>query len=89
MSEGMGMLDKWDDEVPTLISINLGGPVLRVYETSKVDTFLSKIKAELESWQKFQDELEKNDIIQYTGDSEEPWIYGPAVRTSDVTQEET
>ena len=88
MDDGMGMLEKWDDEVPKLISIDLGGPVLRVYETSKVNSFLSKIKAELEAWQKFQDELEKNDIIQYTGDSEEPWIYGPAVRTSEKTGEE-
>lgn len=45
-----------------------------------MDTFLSKIKAELEAWQEFQDELEKNDIIQYTGEPEQPWIYGPAVR---------
>jgi len=88
MSDAMGMLEKWDDERPQLVSIDLGGPVLRVYETSKVDTFLAKIKEELESWQKFQDELEKNDIIQYTGDSEEPWIYGPAVRTSETTEAE-
>ena len=83
----MGMLEKWDDERPKLMPVSLRGFTINVYESSKVDSFLSKIKKELEAWQKFQDELEKNDIIQYTGDPEEPWVYGPAVRISDKTGE--
>ncbi len=87
MSGAIGMLERWDEERPQLMPISLRGFTINAYESSKVDAFLSKIKKELKQWQKFQDELEKNDIIQYTGDSEEPWIYGPAVRTSDVTGE--
>ena len=86
MSGTMGLLENWDEERPNLISINLGGSTLRAFDTSTVESFLSKVKKELESWQRFQDELEKNGIIEYTGDSENPWVYGPSVRILEETQ---
>ena len=44
-----------------------------------------KLVAKLEDWQKFQDELEEKGIIEYTGDPEIPWVYGPTVRLSAST----
>jgi len=57
-----------------------GTAYYRMPSMNEVKDIGNKLVAELKNWEKFQDELEEKKIIEYTGDPEIPWVYGPSVR---------